>query len=533
MTAEVGFALRAPWYVRERSKGPSLRDAPALRPTIQMYDGTDFVKRLLKDPSDSLKFTEDDVWSYPVPVKPSDTLTGRERLATSRLVKSTLRKLYQPSHGRFYAVVVEVFCDSPGLPRAGLHDDLELAMVVRRQHTVISGAGKPIRTLARNLMVEMMKDQHEGVTVVDSEPDLDIRDIWTASEARHRFEEQNADLLALVEADTTDQAWMVGAAGGQWRTVGKPPAEGRPKDREEELPMWRLPAREEDCAAATTRSLWFGLIPTYSADHWVDSCGRARPKLDDRAIYQVRCIARRKPRPGREHCPRPAYCSQPSEPFRLASPFDPDGTKNRTISITLPDLRRLAARAGQRQGPGGVRISTPPQSQLVFNPFTETMPPSGSGRIGAGGGVCTFALELFFIVAVFLFLLFLPIVVFAFQLWWLLALRFCIPPSASFDALADFFADGKLLADLDLSVNAELKVALDVTFGTDTRVLTDEAGTWATQLREAEHPDGNPIFADDADFSEALVVAMDPRDAVKPAPPALEDQPPDPLCPKP
>jgi hypothetical protein len=532
VSAEVGFALRAPWYVRERTNGFSLRDAPALRPTIQMYDGTGFVERLLADPRDSLQYTADDLWSYPVPVTGLDLLTGRERLATSRLVTTNLRKLYQPSHSRFYAVVVEVFCDAPGLPRAGAHDDIELAMVMRRQHTVISGASKPIRTLARNLMVEMMTAQHPGVT--PGEPDLDVRDIWTASESRRLFEEQNADLLALVEADTTDQAWMVGPAGGQWRPVGQPPTGGRPPDTEEEFPMWRLPARPEDCDAARTRSLWFGLVPTYSADHWVDACGRARPKLDDRSIYQLRCVARRKPRPGHEHCPRTPYWSQPSEPFRLASPFDPDGTKNRTVSITLPDLRRLAARAGQRQGPGGVRISTPPQSQFVFNPFTEGLPPSGSGRIGAGGGICTFAFELFFIVAFFLFILFLPIVVFAFQLWWMLALRFCIPPSASFDALADFFADGGLVADL--AVDVELNVELDLTFGTESEVFAPgapERGAWARQLDEAEDPEGDPIFRNDSELMEALVVATDPTDAVKPEPPPLEEKPADPLCPQP
>lgn len=64
-----------------------------------------------------------------------------------------------------------------------------------------------------------------------------------------------------------------------------------------------------------------------------------------------------------------------------------------------------------------------------------------SGSLGAGGGACTFAFELFFLVALFLFLMFLPIVVFAFQLWWLLALRFCFPRlSASMTALAAFFA---------------------------------------------------------------------------------------------
>ena len=40
--------------------------------------------------------------------------------------------------------------------------------------------------------------------------------------------------------------------------------------------MWRLPPAEvDDCEAAHTRSLWFGVIPTFSPDHWVDAKGKA------------------------------------------------------------------------------------------------------------------------------------------------------------------------------------------------------------------------------------------------------------------
>ena len=78
-----GFVLRAPWYARERLKA-SVLDSSALRPAIQMYDGTDFVKRLLRDPRDSLAVTKDDYWSYPVPVSPTfqAAQAGRLRLAT-------------------------------------------------------------------------------------------------------------------------------------------------------------------------------------------------------------------------------------------------------------------------------------------------------------------------------------------------------------------------------------------------------------------------------------------------------------------
>ncbi|MGH3629866.1 MAG: hypothetical protein ACRDRL_20810, partial [Sciscionella sp.] len=278
-----------------------------------------------------------------------------------------------------------------------------------------------------------------------------------------------------------------------------------------------------------TRSLWFGLVRTYSAEHeTVD--GVTRPKLDDRGIYQLRCVARHRPEPGHEHFPRPAYVSAPTAPFRLAAPFDPDGTKNRTISITLPDLRRLAARAGQKQGPGGVRITTPPRSHLQFDPFGG-IPKPGSGAIGHGGGVCTFALERFFVVAFFLFMLFLPIVVLIFQLWWLLALRFCIPPAIGFTLLTDFFAKGKLLAALDPS----LKVALDATLGTSTSAFppgSPQRGVWAARLDAATDPvTGTKVFSDDPSLVKALVESTDPHAAVKPAPPVPEEKPDDPLCP--
>ncbi len=52
------------------------------------------------------------------------------------------------------------------------------------------------------------------------------------------------------------------AGGGRWTT-------STPTCSEETFPMWRLPARPDDCAAARTRSTWFGLVPTYSSDHSV------------------------------------------------------------------------------------------------------------------------------------------------------------------------------------------------------------------------------------------------------------------------
>lgn len=535
MTAP-GFVMRAPWYVRQRD-GLDLRSPLARRPQLQMYDSAQFTEQLLRDPADSVAFGDDDVWSYPVPVVPDLGDKSRLRLATSQLVTTHLRKLYQPMHQRFYVVVVEVFCDKPGLPRAGSHDDISVEFRMRRLHTEVTGKRRPTRRVATALVKELAAAQ--GATAAD-EQDPDVRDVWWADVAwRRRFEEDQAEDLSQIEVQTDLQQWLVSPAGGRWRTLPPAGTTGdddpvREDEREETHPMWRLPPRErdEDCEAARTRSLWFGVVPTFSGDHWPvpqpKGEPRHEPKLDDHAIYEIDCVVTR-PRPqGQEHCPPWTWTSAATEPFRLAAPMDPDGTKNRTVTLALPDLRRLAARAGQRQGPGGVRVVTPPQSQLSFNPL-KGIPKSGEGRIGAGGGVCTFALELFFIVAFFLFLMFLPIVVLAFQLWWMLALRFCIPPSIGFSAMADFLATGKVLADLDAGMRAEL----NLTLGGDVSGLgpAERTPDWVEELEDAVVPGtGQHVFKDDSNLTHALAVSTDPLDAVQPRPPAREESPDDPLC---
>lgn len=539
-----GFVLRAPWYVRERARS-GVRDPAMYRPAIQMYDGADLVDRLLRDPRDSLVFDDvlDDVWSYPVPATPSGT--GRARLATFELLTTKLRKLYQPNHNRFYAVVVEVFCDSPGLPRAGGHDDIEVGFVVRRH--VTSLVGGPSRKLARNLLVEMVKEQRKDPDLDEQEfaENLgcpgDLRDTWFADRAwRARVTEDNSELIDQVAVTTVKQGWIApkGELAG-WRPVPNLTL----AEHEETIPMWRLPGREDECDRAQTRSTWFGLVPTSSADHHVDADGSSRPRYDDSAIFEINCFVRQELPPGHEHCPPRIWLNDlATEPFRLASATDPQGTSKRLTSITLPDLRRLAARAGQPMGPGGVQIITPPGSQLSFNPFGG-VPATGSGAVGGAGQICMFALELFFIVAFFLFLMFLPIVVLAFQLWWMLALRFCIPPSIAFGITADFFADAKLLTafEADLEVAAQLQLiadaggpdltpgeAFDQVFGTDSTGLADK-GEWIDELAAGRDPDG-VLIGTQPDFMEALVSATDPSTAADPAPPELEPVPPDPLC---
>lgn len=407
----------------------------------------------------SMEKSPEDYWGYPVPV--SIFKAGRSPLAKYAIIRTNLRKLYQANHNRFYTVAVEVFCDRPGLPRAGSHDDFEVGFVMRRLAVRYSSDRKSVRQLATTLVRESaVRDGWQSDTTAETmQTDADVRDFWWSTTAADTFAAENAEVIAAAQPRTTRQAWVVPAAGpGRWRDVSSHElAEG-----EQPFPMWRLPRREKDCPAVDSRSLWFGVIPTYSSEHTVDPFLKAKgpePKLDDHGIYELVCFVKLNAKPGHEHCPPKIWLSSASEPFRLASPMDPEGTKNRVTSIALPDFRAMAARAADAdtRGPGGLRIVTPPQSQMLLNPFSGKMPTKDDATIGIGGGVCTFAIELFFIVAFFLFLLFMPIVVLAFQLWWMLALRFCFPPSVSFDALAT--------AAVGAGLDATGKLELDVMFG--------------------------------------------------------------------
>ncbi|MEW2416042.1 hypothetical protein AB0953_20300 [Streptomyces sp. NPDC046866] len=520
--AQHGFRILAPWYVCERGRFDRFAPA-ALSPALQKYASADFVHALVADPRDSLAFDPvEDVWSCPLPVPPEQRGSGRARFATHRLVRTGLRKLYQPAHERFYAVVVELFCDRPGWPRPQSAEGLEVGFVMRRRQVEVDGPPEVLRRLARRLASGLLAGAEAGeaggaARAARAEADdgalpslSEARDVlWASLAHRRAFEAENRDLIDRVAVTTETQAWMVGPAGGQWRKVGDPPPAGRPADREQELPMWRLPARSGDCPREpppAERSLWFGVVPTSSGEH----DDRGAPKLDDRSVYELHCFVRRAPAPGHEHCPPQVSWSEPGEPFRLAPFYDPEGTKNRRTSITLPDLRALAARAGEPPGPGGVVITSPPGSQLSFDPGGGT--PGGGSVTGTTPRICTFALEIFMIVAYFLFSMFLPIVVFLFRLWWLLALRFCLPPSATAIAtLKAHFDAGRTLADMGAAEREALDGLLGAR-GATARLQAGEGG-----FREE---DGKDLFE--------AVTPPDP--APVPVPPQPLPPVDDPLC---
>jgi hypothetical protein len=138
--------------------------------------------------------------------------SGRARFATHALVRSQLRKLYQPTHDRFYTVVVELFCDVPGLPRAGDAPDIEVGMVLRRQRTTVNAPTQQVRRLARQMAGDLLKAQHAGAKAGGTRGG-DLPDVlWADIAARRTFEAAHADELGDITVESTTEAWMVGAA---------------------------------------------------------------------------------------------------------------------------------------------------------------------------------------------------------------------------------------------------------------------------------------------------------------------------------
>ena len=545
MTGQVhGLALRAPWYACGRA-GFDRFDPRSFAPSIQKYDTDDFVQRVVADPRDSLVFDPgEDVWSFAVPRVKSDKPTLRDLLSPFVLARSGVRKLYQPSHHRFYAITVELFCEAPGLPRPAQAGPVEVKFVVRRMRTTFAHPGtngKDLKDLARAAATDLFC---HGFPPPDpppphppppgpppdhyppNDPSLDTAQDLVALYGLNgpdaaklaAFQAKHADLIKKIDITQVLEGWYAPAGGrGDWQPVPLKPSDPVPADPEQELPMWRIPASAAGCLPAQTRSLWFGVIPTYSGEFDLGN----RPKLDDHTTYVLQCVARRSQPPPRQSCPRIVTWSGPSVPYRLAAFFDPSGTANRRIHVRLPDFAALAARAGDGPSGGGVEFERPAGSQLPAGPRGQ-IPGPGSGTPGGDSAeTCSFAIELITIVATFVLSLFLPIVVFAFQLWWMLLLKFCWPPTQ---------AVNNLLSTLQSTpINSLTDTPPD---HLDKQTFLDLLGVQDDVRAELFKPDPGGIKTD-KQLGQDLVNAVQP--AAPPTPAAVVPLPPvtDPLCRRP
>lgn len=470
MTAPTAHRWRlvAPWYRWERRDGAEPeRIAGAGRPALHKYTSTEFVAEFLADPQRSALFDPVDEHQRIEPIPhvplPGDPRPARRRfLATTRTVPSGVRKLFLPAHQRHYLVAVGLHCDEPGFPRVDPADVAEAGFVLRRQRVAIP-AGQEVA--AAGLLQELTTAKavartKAGFDTARSRSRLlhpfgsatrdRVPDPGAASVTAHREVELARRKLRVwasaVGVHPRTEGWVPIGEGsfGAWVPI---------TDEPEELVERRYPMRplsaspdDPDHAARHGTILW-GVVPTAGDEMTQDGAGR----FDELSTYEIRAFAR----VDRGDCPGPLVWSAPSEAFHLASFHDPDGCAQRPAEIRLPDFAQLEATGAKPS----VKMTSPAGSSFVFAENGEI---PKSGRMGADQEICWFAIPLFTIVAMFVFKLFLPIVTFVFGLFWMLKLKFCIPPSIALEV--------ELKAELDVvpgGIEASLSVDIDVLPGVD------------------------------------------------------------------
>lgn len=494
------WRLVGPWYYWQRQieagAAANVRDT---RPAFQKFDQSTFVDSFIQQPQHSLKFVDTidqlfavDFIDVPAAASLSKSISlfiskdseGRLQPKQPRLVARGLRKLFLATHKRYYAVVCQLHCDLPGFPSGMSDEPCQAGFVVRRRYLKYP---RWARGQAAALLREIVSIE-AGIAELDQKAPL------RATAARKRavmvqryisdgtFAERRQALLDSLDAkrrelqtwkdengvDTVQEGWFPSAFDkvGAWRLVEDTPAT---LDGESTFPLFRLRGNptvpDHD---ATGYAMYFGVVSASSLD--TDSVGR--PRFDHQSTYEVRCFVRRH----QPQCPRkplPPDChgelvwSRPTEPFCLAAAADLVGTANRPMTIHVPNLGELAAQA-----------ATLPFGK--FSPTRVVQPQSLRPKISGGavtdgsvGGAqtCFFAIPLITIVALFVLMLFLPIVVIIFQLWFLLAFKFCIPPQ--------FKLDAGVSAELNV-VNAEVSAVSAVTADLDDAFAVDVGGRTIT-----------------------------------------------------
>ncbi|MFC4065966.1 hypothetical protein [Actinoplanes subglobosus] len=456
------WRLVAPWYRWElRDGGDPDRKAGAGRPALHKYTSTSYVTDFLADPQRSVVFGDVDefqrVEAIPHVPLPGDTRKRRRFLATTRLVPTGVRKLFPVAHQRHYVVAAGLHCDEPGFPRVDPACVAEAGFVVRRQRAAIPAGqeGKAAGLLAAVAAAKADQTRSAAAAARDRARRLHpfggardaVRDpVAAAAAARRTLESARRELrvwASSVGVDRRTEAWVPSGDGnfGQWVPIADEPDEL--VERRYPLRLLTPPADDPDHAARQGTIFW-GTVPAASAE--VARDGSAR--FGELATYEIRVFARMRCDCG---CPGPLVWSAPSEPYRLASFHDPDGCAQRPVELRMPDFAHLEASNARPS----VKVSTPAGSSFDFAE-DGTVPTSGGQRTGPEE-ICFFGIPLITIVAMFVLKIFLPILTLIFGLFWMLKLKFCIPPSADLEA--------DLNAELDVvpgGIQASLKVDVDI-----------------------------------------------------------------------
>lgn len=577
------WRLVGPWYRWPRPGLPL--DGRSAAPAIQKFAGDDFIPGFLAQPQHSLKYdpVTDVVQHHDLVKVPGATLrslllalNGKGKPATQaevdagadlyrpRVAPSSLRKLYQPTHDRHYLVTCELHCDAPGFPRVGRDQVCQAGFVLRRRRSVVPAGVTPDaieQETAKVRHAEAGLHALHALTIAAQDPQSSegLRANVKARQAQLAADDGAADWQALVRKAQDEvsarrlalQQWYEGkgiavviegwfptrvngrpsATFGQWKPLSDAEQVLDVTSGEHSYPLFALvPDPREAAHDAAGRTMYYGIVPTTSLQH--DQ--QAQPRFDDLATYEVRCFVRRHhsclARTGKTpDCHGALTWSRPTEPFRVAAPFDVLGTANRPITIKMPDLRELAAQAALR--PKGrlspVRFVQP---QHLSPKIQDGQPQEND--VG-GEAICSFSIPLITIIALFVLNLFLPIVVLVFNLWFLLVFRFCIPPSiklsAGLDAALAVTPPGiDLEAEFSVKVNGvdvlvkpdELKDALTKNTGAMEKRIQEDTG-----LEDAPKLDayGNNVLGPiDQSLQDAAARTLDAQGNPPPAPPVGE-----------
>ena len=493
------WRLVGPWYRWPQPGVPATGRASA--PAIQKFSSDDFVNGFLADPQHSLRYEPalDQVHTVqfsPAPAPSAAALAGkisslfpldgqgRQRPSRTSLQRLETRKIYLPSHSRHYTVVGELHCDLAGFPSPDAREVCQAGFVVRRRHLAYPSAAKAEAQVILKNLVAVDAALARLAADAAAPGTASARPRLLVARVRAMFGGAQPDLPALQVKRAALYGQLQGwqrASGAEWVTEGwvlgaQPgfgawqPVEDEPQALlEASFPLWPLhadPAKPLHDAQFGT--LFFGVLPTASAD--TDANGRAR--FDAQSVYELRCFVRRHD----PHCPRgeapdchgPLVWSAPTERYQLAPPFDLLGCSNRPVTIQMPNLAELAAQAATK--PLGSFSPVKVVQPQTLAPSVEKFGASG-GTLG-GGSICFISIPLITIVALFLFNLFLPIVVFIFGLWFLLAFKFCIPPQIAFDAGLQAKLD---VAPPSFQLDAEFDVSVGFSAGQLHDALVDPA----------------------------------------------------------
>ncbi len=490
IAAERDWMVVAPWWKWSDPSDPQV--GRLTRPVFQKYETSDIANEFIKDPQHCLKFVAEDLVHslQPAPsiVQRTD---GRKRRFSEQIYApdgTNTRKVFLDTHKRFYLVVCELHCDAPMLPRAAPARVCQVGFVVRRRTTAVPTCAQDE---GRQILTRMGTARRRLATIaaVTATRPATTAGVMLQQAATATMTRQRASIVRLLELERIRleewanrfgimpylQGWMPTARDrvGCWDNVApRFPSLGG----EAVFPMRPLiPDPADIHHAGQFGTIYFGLLPTASSD--TDPPGR--PRFDDSQFYEVWCFVQRHKvaHPPGTPCPCPdgLFWSQPTEPYKLAAPFDLDGTSKRPVTVQLPDLNVLAAQARPTLG---VAFAKPPGSIMISG--------DGSGPIPDGtrpdGEVCSVSIPLVTIVATFVFELFLPIVVLLFNLFFLLKLRFCFP--SEIDVAAGVTAE----FDLNAPVSEENSIDAAINASIDSSKGFEKNPAMRTQLKQRYSP---------------------------------------------